>query len=508
MKDKITSEKIFSVFLKALFALPLLLGVYGLAVLEGEPLLDSLFASVTMYFVNYGDVPPNIFVEIARWTALIADLGILVSAVIFLREKAGNLFKSCIIRKSVAVYGAETEKKTLLRQLKWYCRIDGGNGFVRAQQYILLNNETANFDFYNKHRDKPEEKNGGKKSRMFYIKADPMWTRFVDRPDVKLFSPEESAARLFWKSDELWGCREKCPYALIAGKAEPELDIVLIGFGKLGEELIYWGLQNNIFFADQRIRYHVFGDCAGFISTHTELEHISDKIFQHTEPWTDQVGFIEKADLVLVPEQREQDALLKDLLFVTVRKDIYVFAPNASLFAELKKTEGFDRRFIIFPWQEESYKWENIEKDLLFKNARAVNELYNRQVKDLHPEYVKEWEELDAFTKYSNVSTADYDEIWRRILEYRDIPIPENKDGISAALRDEMAELEHIRWCRYHWLNNWKAMERSEGSPNKDKENRTHVDLVDYRRLSEASRDKDREIAKDRIARLRLTGKK
>lgn len=499
MEEKTNQKKILRTLLNAFVIIPLLFGIYGFVVMEGESFADSLYRIILMFSMNYGEAPPNLCVEIARWTALAADAAIVVSAVSFAREKAGNFLKYCF-GDSIAVYGPENEKKELLKQFKWYQRVDGGNRLVMAHRYVLLNDEANNFDFYNKHRRKLH-------SKKVYIKADSLWTRFINKDNVKIFSPEESAARLFWKSGELWDDAEKSPCKL-ADKHGHELDIVLIGFGRLGAELIYWGMQNNIFFSDQRIRYHVFGDCTGFISTHTELEHISDKIFQHSEPWTDWIGFIEKADIVLVPEQKEQDALLKNLLFTTIRKDIYVFASNDSLFAELKKTDGFGDRFIIFPWQEESYKWENIEKGLLFKSAREINELYNEQVRDVHPEYVKEWEELDAFTKYSNVSTADYDEIWRRILECRDMPIPETKDDIPGTLCDEMAELEHIRWCRYHYLNNWKTMERVEGKPNKNKENRTHVDLVDYKYLPDKSRDKDKEVAKDRIARLKLTQKK
>lgn len=497
MEEKTNQKKILRTLLNAFVIIPLLFGMYGFMVMEGESFADSLYRIILMFSMNYGEAPPNFCVEIARWTALAADAAIVVSAISFAREKACNFFKYCF-GDSIAVYGPENEKKELLKQFKWHQRVDGGNKFVMAHRYVLLNNEASNFDFYNEHRKKLC-------SKKVYIRADSLWTRFINKDNVKIFSPEESAARLFWKSKELWDDAEKSPYRL-ADRHGHELDIVLIGFGRLGAELIYWGMQNNIFFPDQRIRYHVFGDCTGFISTHTELEHISDKIFQHSEPWTDWVGFIEKADIVLVPEQKEQDALLKDLLFTTTRKNIYVFAPKDSLFAELKKTDGFDDRFIIFPWQEESYKWENIEKDLLFKSAMAVNDRYNSQVREAgNAELAKEWEELDAFTKYSNVSTADYDEIRRRIFKCRNMPIPETKDKISEPLCEEMSELEHIRWCRYHYLNNWKTMDRIEGCSSKDKERRLHADLVDYKDLSDKSRDKDKEITRDIIARLKFT---
>ena len=44
------------------FFLPLLLGTIGFVALDGRPLIDSLFACVTMYAMNYSDKPANIFV--------------------------------------------------------------------------------------------------------------------------------------------------------------------------------------------------------------------------------------------------------------------------------------------------------------------------------------------------------------------------------------------------------------------------------------------------------------
>ena len=51
------------------FLLPLLLGMAGLWALAGEPFLDALFCCVSMYVLNYGDTPPNLLVELARWLA-------------------------------------------------------------------------------------------------------------------------------------------------------------------------------------------------------------------------------------------------------------------------------------------------------------------------------------------------------------------------------------------------------------------------------------------------------
>ncbi|WP_028086351.1 hypothetical protein [Dorea longicatena] len=59
---------------------PFVMGVTGFTVLDGQPVVDSLFLSMEMYFLNYSDSPPNILIEIARWTApLMTASGVLMS---------------------------------------------------------------------------------------------------------------------------------------------------------------------------------------------------------------------------------------------------------------------------------------------------------------------------------------------------------------------------------------------------------------------------------------------
>ena len=87
------------------------------------------------------------------------------------------------------------------------------------------------------------------------------------------------------------------------------------------------------------------------------------------------------------------------------------------------------------------------------------------------------WEKLDAFKRYSNVSSTDYRHVINRLL----------KEGVSL---ETVAELEHIRWCRYHYLHNWKY------GPVTDTARRIHNCLVPFSELSEAEKRKDIEAIK------------
>ena len=54
-----------------------------------------------------------------------------------------------------------------------------------------------------------------------------------------------------------------------------------------------------------------------------------------------------------------------------------------------------------------------------------------------------------------------------------------------------LAELEHNRWCSYHYLNNWRCGEPADGK-RKDTVRRIHRDLIWYRDLPESEKEKDR----------------
>ena len=94
-----------------------------------------------------------------------------------------------------------------------------------------------------------------------------------------------------------------------------------------------------------------------------------------------------------------------------------------------------------------------------------------------------QWLKLDTFTRYSNIGAANYYEVCMHILDGKEL----TEERLAF-----LGELEHIRWCRYHYLNNWQYGIPNNGK-NKDPKNRVHSLLVSYDRLAESEKEKDRE---------------
>lgn len=458
-------------FCKIVLLLPMIVGVYGFVVLAGEPLLDSMFNCAVMYVMNYGDTPPNIMVEIARWTAPLATAGSVVLAVSSLK-KWGVARLKYLRGGSAAVYGPEKEKEAVLAQLGRR-GINGQDSFVKAERYILMDGESENFAFYRTYAEQLRR-------RHIYLKCESLPAQSISAPNLKLFCPEEIAARLYWRQRDVYS---------IWKNSSGTLKIVFLGFGKLGEELLCQGLQNNLFEPKQRLEYHIFGDCAAFLATHTGLKEISDPVVWHREPWYDSLALLEQADLLIVIRQKEQPAMLQTLLSATLRREIDVFSSEEPALELLAQQD----RLRFFLWRTQAMDLTLLFEDMLYRRAKRINLRYchlYQGIEETEENMETEWNKLDPFTRYSNISAADYHELRLKMMEIQGIA--DDAAVLSPESMELLAELEHIRWCRYHYLNNWRHGQPENGKA-KDPARRLHTLLIPYNELPEEEKEKDRE---------------
>lgn len=450
---------------------PMILGMIGFFLLEGRPFLDSLFTCLQLYTLGYSDTPPNLWIEAARWMAPLATAsGVILVAGAF-RRAAANWMRY-LRGDSVAVYGAPEERAVFLEQLGRR-GVDSGDKFVVARRYILAGDEEENFRFYQTYQEEL-------KDRDVCLKCRSIPPQSAAGTRLKLFCPEENAARLFWKQREM--------YALSKAQGH-HMKIVMLGFGRLGEELLTRGLQDNLFDPGQSLEYHIFGDGEGFRAVHTSLDNINDPVVFHTEPWYACPELMEEAALVLVLPQPDQLALTQALLRRSRRETVDVFAAE-SFPVELLEERN---RLSLFFWEREACRLELVFGDTLLERAKRINLRYSHiysGVAETEEEKERQWSALDGFTRYSNISAADYHEIRLEMLAA--MGVPAGGETLEPELLELLAELEHIRWCRYHLLNNWRYGQ-PEGGGRKDAAKRIHADLIPYEKLEDEEKEKDRE---------------
>ncbi len=459
-----------TLFKSLIFFIPLLIGVCGFYALEHEPFLDAVFNSIRLYLFNYSDHPANMLIEIARWTAPLMTASGVILIFNQIKEQL-NQFFIYLSGKSTALVGPSEQCALFVEELAPYVIHLTDDSFVKASRYLLMDTEENNFSWIQTYKKELAD-------TPVYLKCSSLSSQSSYHPHLHLFCIEEIASRLYWKKNFL--------YPISKGKHH-HLKIVIIGWNKLAEELLLSALQNNIFSPDQQYLYQIIGNGDEFMHQHTSLNHVTDQIEFINEPWHHHLQMIEQADLVLITEQKEQLKLVNDMLFSLTNSEMTVFAARSS---ELHLLSG-THRLNIFDWKKESLQSEYIFQDTLYKNAKSINLRYahlNSSVPETSVQMELEWSKLDAFTRGSNISSADYHEIRCKMLKADNLS---EKELFSSHL-ELYSELEHIRWCRYHVLNNWKYGIPENGK-NKDAVKRIHSLLIPYSQLSEAEKDKDRE---------------
>ena len=123
----------------------------------------------------------------------------------------------------------------------------------------------------------------------------------------------------------------------------------------------------------------------------------------------------------------------------------------------------------------------------------------NRLAMSLHENYrvssggnLPAWDALGSFLRRSNLASADHLFMKERILLKEDAGASQDfakAAEIYASLSDEEKDkcrrIEHERWCRFHYLNNWAF------GPIRDNAARIHPLLKPFDELSPEDQAKD-----------------
>lgn len=435
----------------AFFFVPFVLGSVGY-IIEGNRVTDSLYAGFSLYFTSIVLDSYNIWIEIARWTAPLAT----ATAILRIFEKAGrNILWRLQSRlgDSVAVYTDADIRIVFDNKTRVFYA--GRNIKQTAKSHIImLDSDTESLKFYEGNKDKL-------RSGSVYIGLREIDCGLVkEKREVHFFDVNGAVSRLLWEHAALWE------------KQKERMSVVIWGRGHLGENILCYGLLTNIYSEKQKITYHIIGNNS-FEIKHPQMPLMNrDEIIFHTKEDSDSWEVVRNADMVIIAESISA-ALLQAIAVNGRNARIYYYSQMEGDVGDCLQFTNL----IPFGRDVDIYTDENIRREKLVEEAKKQNLEY---VKKYNGE--ADWNKLGGFLQWSNISSADFGHVLAGLLRQN----PELDDDI-------LAELEHIRWCRFHYLNYWTYGEPLDGK-DKDPVRRIHKCLCPYQELSPENKSKDRAV--------------
>lgn len=416
------------------------------------PFLDSVYAAIKLYS---GSTESGIAVggllQTARFLALAATLSIVINVLNKMNDIINGL--KLFNRNSTVVYGNSSYAGYILDSLSPSLRIRGEEKFINnASRYLLMfSNDTENIEFYNKNYEYLKDKN-------VYIMLEDISRQNIENLLIRVFSIAENCARQYWKD-----------YPVNNSET-----IAIIGFGNIGKNILLYGLQMNLIDPAQHFEYHIYGDGTEFRREHTELDKMSpDRIMFHDDGIYE-LSEIVDFDRIIICEGKDENCNIvtvsKLLVSAPIKCQIYIYAPNGDIITNLFGND----KLICFGTARETASADIIFNEKSMKAARLQHEYYYKQYGGTP------WEKLDCFKRYSNVSSSDYMHTINRLLE-KGVPL------------ETIAELEHMRWCRYHYIHNWRY------GTDTDSTKRIHNCLIPFSELSDEEKIKDAEAIRSKM---------
>ena len=413
---------------KELFKIILVL-IPGMIGFYGFMQLEGVGPSWAMYytFKLYSFTLPTM--EINYYVEIARWLAPLMTAGVIIRLSSSlqkGLRNYLVSRRkgSCSVYGDGPDAKQLLQDLG-KLGLSGSHRIHKTDSHVIMfEDEQQRLRFYGDH---VLEFSGGK----VYLALDDVPCGATKISGLHTFSMADNCASVYWGEHP-------------ALKHEK---IGIIGNSGLPESILNRGLLLNILDPSQQIEYHVWSDNSEFFELHTQLNKIT-------------------MDRIILCAGDEQNIILAGKLLDGLNEPkLHVRLRNGETTATFF---GKDR-VLAFGQSAGLANREVILQESLLTDAKQLHQHY----RDLYGG--EPWDSLDEFKKRSSISSAKYHSVMRRIFA----------EGTS---KETLAELEHIRWCRFHWLNNWTLGEPDE--PLK----RVHHLLVDYGELDDFQKQKDREV--------------
>ena len=445
-------------------------GIYGFMAYENYDLSNAIFFTFLMFLYGYDGYTTNIFLEIARYGALFLT----VTAIISIFEKITLKIRDFIVSyttNSTFVYGDNELAREFINSSKY--KTINREYFSDTKRYVLLKSDEENLEFYNSNIENLKDKE-------VFIKNSVLANTIQGKH--KFFSLEQIAARKFWEENSL------IDLAFVNGKEKEELKIVFAGFNTLAEYVLYEAIIINIFDPKQIVSYHIFGDSKEFEQSHINSNILN--IHYHEESLLENKDLLNESDVILFFDSNEK---LNKLLGCIKKGNLVYFTKdyiNKDLYLNHKYGNNKNITLTTFNYSRNICTENEVVNEVSLHDAKQLNANYNlKQHFNEGLTIDEQWSKLSTFHKTINIACVDYFKFTiKRLLEknlnkkYEDITDQEFNTQL-----DLLSELEHIRWCNYHYFCNWTFDKTT------NKNEKKHNCLVPYADLSKEEKDKDAE---------------
>lgn len=292
------------------------------------------------------------------------------------------------------------------------------------------------------------------------------------KSNLVLFDPQEALARSYWLEHPVH---------------QNENKFILVGNGKFAYNILERALLLNVFEPDRHFEYILVGDFTAFYGNHYRLfnSDFEDTITNYSSIYDVPKKDLGSADRIILCMDDEKDNLLmyQQLKQYFITKGVFHMYFPYDIGDEM----------VTFGKISNLYTPEMVMQEKRNEMAIHLNELYRQSVDYPAPA----WNELSEFHRQSNIAAADHILMKCRILlgdEKMDSLLKKDPDRIykeayhvfeNRVEDDIYEEIEHIRWMRFHILNNWTY------NSTRNNDLRNHHLLIPFNELSRVEKDKD-----------------
>ncbi len=514
-------EKKRSVIIALFVGISFLTGMAGYMKTGAFSPSDSVYHTIQLFALDCQAEGQhmNLLLEIARWLAPISVASFVIFAFHTVYERL-RVRVLVLNGNASVIHGDSSHISTLSDSMKGKVVVSDESTSFRARNQILMFKKDEDlYEYIEKHL---EELLAPPVSTL-YLCSETLHRGSYENEQIIVSNIPENTSRLYWEEYPLKDDRAK---------------ILLIGMGKYGKALLTQALLVNVLSDCSAIEYHVVGDYREYLRDHRKLskalrlfvqddegqfvplqeENVSyemeDCIYFYDKPWQDVLSTNTDFERVILTEDDSETniVIMNDILMYYYTRKCFVRCNDRYIVDNLWHT---GKSVIPFGTGAELYSEDIIMKESLFRKARTIharyfcNYLCNRKEEcplyDSHgklplhkciecPHFIKDWNKLSTFLRYSNAAQADHMGTKIRILLGQDADLTKEGIGEGAvevyrSLPEEEQKrlwaIEHIRWSRYHYLNNWDY------APVRDNEKHLHHLLRPFQELSYEEQKKD-----------------